>query len=156
VRTILVTIAAVLVGLVATAAQGRGRESAQRAIRPGGINVEPSMRPWRYVGANPDGWWCRPGACNGVANGTVFVDRELRLQPSLHACRAAPIALARQSPDQSKIVPTLAAAQSAESNGLSCSAPSIRELSLLKRSVGGLSSGRSSETAAATAVRISP
>src|SRR2546427_8837083 len=22
----------------------------------GGINVEPSARPWRYVGANPDSW----------------------------------------------------------------------------------------------------
>ncbi len=29
----------------------------------GGINVEPSARPWRYVGANPDSWWCPVGAC---------------------------------------------------------------------------------------------
>lgn len=29
----------------------------------GGINVEPSARPWRYVGANPDSWWCPIGAC---------------------------------------------------------------------------------------------
>ena len=42
------------------------------------------MRPWRYVGANPDGWWCKPGGCNGVANGTVFVDRELKLIAKLH------------------------------------------------------------------------
>ena len=61
--------------------------AAARAIRPGGINVEPGMRPWRYVGANPDGWWCRPKACNGVANGTVFVDRELRLISKLGAKR---------------------------------------------------------------------
>jgi hypothetical protein len=57
------------------------------AIRPGGINAEPSMRPWRYSGANPDGWWCRPAACNGVANGTVFVERELRLISRLRAKR---------------------------------------------------------------------
>jgi len=42
------------------------------------------MRPWRYVGANPDGWWCKPGGCNDVANGTVFVDRELKLIAKLH------------------------------------------------------------------------
>ena len=42
------------------------------------------MRPWRYVGANPDGWWCRASGCNGVANGTVFVDRELKLIAKLH------------------------------------------------------------------------
>jgi hypothetical protein len=36
------------------------------------------MRPWRYAGANPDGWWCRH-ACRDVRNGTVFVDRELPL-----------------------------------------------------------------------------
>ena len=41
------------------------------------------MRPWRYVGANPDGWWCPPGACNGVSNGTVFVDREMPLVEGL-------------------------------------------------------------------------
>lgn len=29
----------------------------------GGINVEPSMRPWRYLGANPDSWWCMPPHC---------------------------------------------------------------------------------------------
>jgi hypothetical protein len=44
-----------------------------------GINVEPSMRPTRYVGPNPDGWWCVPGACNGVSDGTVFVDAEMAL-----------------------------------------------------------------------------
>ena len=37
--------------------QGRAAPSANASI-PGGINVEPSMRPWRYVGANPQSWWC--------------------------------------------------------------------------------------------------
>jgi len=37
------------------------------------------MRPWRYLGANPDGWWCRRGACRGVTRGGVFIDREVPL-----------------------------------------------------------------------------
>ena len=57
----------------------------ERAVRPGGINVEPGLRPWRWTGANPDGWWCRPPNCNGVANGTVFIDRELALAAELGA-----------------------------------------------------------------------
>jgi hypothetical protein len=48
------------------------------AVRVGGISGQPSMRPWRFGGPNPDGWWCRE-ACRDVANGTVFVDRELAL-----------------------------------------------------------------------------
>ena len=76
-----------LVGSIGTASGERGIVAGARAIRPGGINVEPGMRPWRYGGANPDGWWCRPKACNGVANGTVFVDRELRLISKLGAKR---------------------------------------------------------------------
>ena len=85
VRAIAVTAAAALVALLAATGEGRGRPEALRAIRPGGINVEPSMSPWRYVGANPDGWWCRPGGCNGVASGTAFVDRE-----GLHPRRPSP------------------------------------------------------------------
>jgi hypothetical protein len=56
-----------------------------RAVRPAGINIEPGLRPWRWSGANPDGWWCRPPNCNGVRNGTFFVDRELTLAKALHA-----------------------------------------------------------------------
>jgi hypothetical protein len=56
-----------------------------RAVRPGGINAQPGMRPWRFVGANPDGWWCRAPACNGVTQGTQFVDRELALAADLGA-----------------------------------------------------------------------
>ena len=58
---------------------------APHAVRPAGINIEPGMRPWRWTGANPDGWWCRAPACNGVRNGTVFVDRELSLAAELGA-----------------------------------------------------------------------
>jgi hypothetical protein len=43
------------------------------------------MRPWRFVGANPDGWWCRAPNCNGVDQGTQFVDRELALAADLGA-----------------------------------------------------------------------
>src|SRR2546423_4445677 len=57
----------------------------RRAIRPAGINIEPGMRPWRWTGANPDGWWCRAPRCNGVRSGTMFVDRELSLARELGA-----------------------------------------------------------------------
>jgi len=60
-------------------------ETQQANLRPAGMNAEPSMRPWRYVGANPDGWWCRDNGCAGVRNGTVFVDREVPLIATLGA-----------------------------------------------------------------------
>src|SRR5215210_1732162 len=44
-----------------------------------GVDAAPGLRPWRYLGPNPDGWWCRPGRCRVVRNGTVFVDREAPL-----------------------------------------------------------------------------
>ena len=45
----------------------------RQAGRPtAAINVEPSMRPWRYVGANPDSWW-------DPANGQAAADTELAL-----------------------------------------------------------------------------
>jgi hypothetical protein len=70
------------VALSTTAAAGpppRTVAGASAAVRPGGLSGQPAMRPWRYHGANPDGWWCRRGACNGVRDGTVFVARELPL-----------------------------------------------------------------------------
>jgi hypothetical protein len=62
---------------------GPAAAPAPKAVRAGGINVEPGMRPWRWTGANPDGWWCRPPNCNGVPNGTAFVDKELSLAAAL-------------------------------------------------------------------------
>jgi hypothetical protein len=83
-RAVLLTALAALAVVFSVGFGSRSGSVVQsEAVRPGGINVEPSMRPWRYVGANPDGWWCRPGACNRVANGTVFVDRELPLIAAL-------------------------------------------------------------------------
>ena len=49
----------------------------------GGINAEPSMRPWRYVGANPDGWWCVPPNCNQNPNPLTTVQMELALAKRL-------------------------------------------------------------------------
>lgn len=58
---------------------------ADRAIRAGGVNVDPAVRPWRYAGPNPDGWWCVRGGCAGVSDGTRFVDREVTLAASTGA-----------------------------------------------------------------------
>lgn len=71
-------VASVLAGSARTAPQAG-------AVRAGGLNTEPSMRPWRYSGADTDSWWCKSGACNGVPNGTVFVDHELTLAAELGA-----------------------------------------------------------------------
>jgi len=47
------------------------------AVRQGGVNVEPSARPWRYVGANPGSWWCVQPNC--IADPTATMNRELSL-----------------------------------------------------------------------------
>lgn len=49
----------------------------------GGINVEPAARPWRYVGANPDGWWCPAGACT-TSDPLGRIDTEMGLAAQLH------------------------------------------------------------------------
>jgi polysaccharide biosynthesis protein PslG len=64
----------------ALSAQGVSGQYTELAVRAAGLAPQPGMRPWRWAGgANPDGWWCAAGLCNGVADGTVFVDRELPL-----------------------------------------------------------------------------
>ena len=50
--------------------------AAGTAARPGGINVEPSMRPWAYLGANPDSWW-------DPTHGQAFIDAEMPLIQAL-------------------------------------------------------------------------
>lgn len=47
------------------------------AVRQGGVNVEPSARPWRYVGANPGSWWCVQPNC--IADPTASMTRELSM-----------------------------------------------------------------------------
>lgn len=49
----------------------------------GGINVEPAARPWRYVGANPDGWWCPVGACT-TSDPLGRIDTEMGLAAQLY------------------------------------------------------------------------
>jgi hypothetical protein len=54
------------------------------AGRPaGGINVEPSMRPTRYVGPNPDGWWCVQPNCYQGTDPASWIDAELTLAHNL-------------------------------------------------------------------------
>jgi glycosyl hydrolase family 42 (putative beta-galactosidase) len=72
-------VAAIVLSALATSASPPAAGRAVALPPAGGINAEPSMRPWRYAGANPDGWWCRPPNCRGVRNGTAFVERELPL-----------------------------------------------------------------------------
>ena len=53
---------------------------------PGGVNVEPSMRPWRYVGANPQSWWCQPPNCTSdFSNPVATATSEMRYAKSLGA-----------------------------------------------------------------------
>ncbi len=49
----------------------------------GGINVEPSARPWQYLGANPDSWWCPVGQCT-TSDPLGRIDREMSLAKQLH------------------------------------------------------------------------
>jgi hypothetical protein len=49
----------------------------------GGINAEPSMRPTRYVGPNPDGWWCQPPNCYQNANPMITIQSEMALAARL-------------------------------------------------------------------------
>jgi hypothetical protein len=84
-RAALLPVAALALLAAGATTRGESATSPPRAIRIGGVDAVPAIRPWRYTGPNPDGWWCRPGKCRGVANGTVFVDKEARLSSRLHA-----------------------------------------------------------------------
>jgi hypothetical protein len=83
-RGALSILAVTVAAAVVTANAGRPASRAG-AVRAGGVNTAPSMRPWRYAGADTDSWWCKRDACNGVSNGTEFVDRELPLAAELGA-----------------------------------------------------------------------
>lgn len=48
-----------------------------------GVNAEPGMRPWRYTGANPDGWWCVPPNCYQNADPAATINAELSLAQQL-------------------------------------------------------------------------
>ena len=80
---LLFLVAAVAVAVVA--AKPGQPASRAGAVRAGGVNTAPSMRPWQYAGADTDSWWCKPDACNGVSNGTVFIDALSNVCASLDA-----------------------------------------------------------------------
>jgi len=50
----------------------------------GGINVEPSARPWQYLGANPDSWWCPTASQCTTSNPLGRIDTEMSLAQQLH------------------------------------------------------------------------
>jgi len=81
----LVAVIAATAACLAVSHSDGGATRTDRAVRGGGVNAMPSMRPWRYVGANPDGWWCQPGKCKGVADGTAYFNRELPLMRAVGA-----------------------------------------------------------------------
>lgn len=62
------------------AAPGSSTPSAAPSVQPmqrgAGVNLEPSMRPWRYNGPNPDGLW-------DPASGAARVDPEMALAQRL-------------------------------------------------------------------------
>jgi Laminin G domain len=49
----------------------------------GGMNAEPSMRPWRYNGPNPDGWFCQVPNCYQSSNPLTMIDKEMQLMANL-------------------------------------------------------------------------
>lgn len=53
-------------------------------LAAGGINVEPSARPWHYLGANPDSWWCPTAATCTTSNPLARIDTEMALAKQLH------------------------------------------------------------------------
>jgi hypothetical protein len=65
---------------------GRSITTARAATATlGGINVEPSARPWRYLGANPDSWWCPTAAqCSNGADPLARINTEMALAQQLY------------------------------------------------------------------------
>ncbi|HEV2028877.1 MAG TPA: cellulase family glycosylhydrolase [Candidatus Dormibacteraeota bacterium] len=70
-----------VIGVIVT---GSMQTHALAAVRQGGINAEPSMRPWRYMGMNPDSWWCQPPNCYQNPNPSVTINTELSLMRQLN------------------------------------------------------------------------
>src|SRR5258708_7494602 len=63
--------------LLALIFNGSIQTRAVQAVRQGGVNVEPSARPWRYVGGNPGSWWCVQPNC--IADPIASMNQELSL-----------------------------------------------------------------------------
>jgi hypothetical protein len=63
---------------------GRSIPTARAATATqGGINTVPGTRPWRYLGANPDGWYCPVGACT-TSDPLGRIDTEMGLAAQLY------------------------------------------------------------------------
>ncbi|MDQ6773475.1 MAG: cellulase family glycosylhydrolase [Candidatus Dormibacteraeota bacterium] len=58
-----------------TATPSPSPSSGPPAVRQGGVNIEPSMRPWRYLGPNPDGWFDPAGGASLVAKEAGLASR---------------------------------------------------------------------------------
>jgi hypothetical protein len=57
---------------------GRTSPAAAAGGPAGGLNVEPSMRPWRYMGANPQSWWCvQPNCTSDFSNPVATAKSEM-------------------------------------------------------------------------------
>jgi aryl-phospho-beta-D-glucosidase BglC (GH1 family) len=70
----------------ASAMATRGPTATPTSGLVGGVNVEPSMRPWRYVGANPQSWWCvQPLCTSDFSNPVATATEELQEAKSLGA-----------------------------------------------------------------------
>ncbi len=76
--------AALLLIGVSFAAAAPAAPVAAATSTQGGINVEPSARPWQYVGANPDSWWCPSAAQCTTSNPLGRIDTEMALAQQLH------------------------------------------------------------------------
>ena len=60
------------------------RPPARPGARGAGINVEPSYRPWRYVGGPaPESWWCVAPNCSPDAPPRTRIDVDLNLAREL-------------------------------------------------------------------------
>src|SRR5579872_4027492 len=57
---------------------------ATAAVHQGGINAQPGMRPWQYLGANPDGWYCPSASTCTTSNPLGRIDTEMGLAQQLH------------------------------------------------------------------------
>ncbi|HEX8729879.1 MAG TPA: beta-galactosidase [Ktedonobacterales bacterium] len=53
-------------------------------VRGAGVNVEPSYRPWRYLGGPaPESWWCQPPNCSPEQLPRARIDTDLQLARQL-------------------------------------------------------------------------
>lgn len=81
-KLVVIALTLQLLAALAALAATRGGADAASTIA-GGINVEPSIRPTVYAGANPDSWWCSPPDCYRSADPKQTIDQELAVAARL-------------------------------------------------------------------------